>query len=71
MTARAAEALLKVTFPAASSALEELVGAGILTVKDPVKGERGERAFLATEVLDLINGAERRLRYTRWDLPAK
>ncbi|MET8816501.1 Fic family protein [Streptomyces sp. NPDC004549] len=71
VTARAAEALLKVTFPAASSALEELVGAGILSVKDPVKGERGERAFLATEVLDLINGAEQRLRYTRWDLSSK
>ncbi|MFJ9967166.1 hypothetical protein [Streptomyces avermitilis] len=31
--------------------------------------ERGTRAYLATDVLDLINGAERRLTYTKWDLP--
>ncbi|GKQ33539.1 Fic family protein [Streptomyces sp. A012304] len=66
LTARAAGSLLKTSFVSASKALEELAGAGIVQVKD---AERGTRAFLASDVLDLINGAERRLTYTKWSFP--
>lgn len=66
VTARATESLLSISFVSASNALEELAGAGIVQVKEV---ERGTRAYLATDVLDLINGAERRLTYTKWDLP--
>ncbi|MFE4517388.1 Fic family protein [Kitasatospora sp. NPDC056783] len=66
VTARATQSLLGISFVAASSALEELAGAGIVQVKEV---ERGTRAYLATDVLDLINGAERRLTYTKWELP--
>ncbi|MCL3999159.1 Fic family protein, partial [Streptomyces lavenduligriseus] len=65
VTARATQMLLGVSFVAASSALEELAGAGVVQVKEV---ERGTRAYLATDVLDLISGAERRL-MTKWDLP--
>ncbi len=66
VTARATQSLLNISFVAASGALEELAGAGVVQVKEV---ERGTRAYLATDVLDLINGAERRLTYTKWDLP--
>ncbi|SEM68097.1 Fic family protein [Streptacidiphilus jiangxiensis] len=66
VTARATQSLLGISFVAASGALEELAGAGIVQVKEV---ERGTRAYLATDVLDLINGAERRLTYTKWELP--
>lgn len=66
VTARAAQSLLGISFVSASSALEELAGAGIVQVKEV---ERGARAYLGTDVLDLINGAERRLTYTKWELP--
>ncbi|MER6116179.1 Fic family protein [Streptomyces sp. NPDC001743] len=65
ITARAAQSLLGVSFVAAKSALEELAGAGVVQVKEV---ERGTRAFMATDVLDLINSSERRLTYQRWDL---
>ncbi|MHC3393988.1 Fic family protein [Streptomyces lavendulocolor] len=65
VTARATQMLLGVSFVSASSALEELAGAGVVQVKEV---ERGTRAYLATDVLDLISGAERRL-MTKWDLP--
>ncbi|MQS17411.1 Fic family protein [Streptomyces kaniharaensis] len=67
VTARAAQSLLSVSFVAAKSALEELAGAGIVQVKEV---ERGTRAFMATDVLDLINSSERRLTYQRWDFSA-
>ncbi len=51
----------------ASSALEELHGAGIL---DTRKVERSATAYVATEVLDLITAAERRLASTRFDTRA-
>lgn len=66
VTARATQSLLGISFVSASNALEELAGAGVVQVKEV---ERGTRAYLATDVLDLINGAERRLTYTKWDLP--
>ncbi|RLU82514.1 cell filamentation protein Fic [Streptomyces griseocarneus] len=66
VTARATQSLLSISFVAASSALDELAGAGVVQVKEV---ERGTRAYLATDVLDLINGAERRLTYTKWELP--
>jgi Fic family protein len=66
VTARAAQSLLGISFVSASSALEELAGAGIVQVKEV---ERGARAYLGTDVLDLINSAERRLTYTKWELP--
>ncbi|MEU6351590.1 Fic family protein [Streptomyces sp. NPDC047072] len=65
VTARATQMLLGISFVAASSALEELAGSGVVQVKEV---ERGTRAYLATDVLDLISGAERRLN-TKWDLP--
>ncbi|MBC7271497.1 Fic family protein [Streptomyces albogriseolus] len=66
VTARATQSLLGISFVAASSALDELAQAGIVQVKEV---ERGTRAFLATDILDLINGAERRLTYTKWEIP--
>jgi len=68
VTARAVQSLLKVSFVAASAALEELHGAGIVAVKEVNGGTRaGTRAFLSQDVLDLVSGAERRLTYTQWD----
>ncbi|MFF3786259.1 Fic family protein [Streptomyces sp. NPDC001933] len=64
VTARAAQSLLEVSFVSAKSALEELASSGIVQVKEV---ERGARAFLATDVLDLINRSERRLTYNQWD----
>ncbi|MGW2564314.1 Fic family protein [Streptomyces sp. NPDC001514] len=65
ITARAAQALLGISFVSASNALEELAGAGVVQVKEV---ERGARAFLATDVLDLTGRSERHLN-TKWDLP--
>jgi hypothetical protein len=56
-----------VSFPAASAALEELHGAGIL---QPKKIDRGATAYLAREVLDLVTLEERALASTRFDTGA-
>lgn len=66
VTARAVQSLLGISFVSASGALEQLAEAGIVQVKEV---ERGARAYVSTDVLDLINGAERRLTYTKWELP--
>ncbi|WP_182376699.1 Fic family protein [Nocardioides sp. WS12] len=51
LTATTLARILDVSFPAASAALDELHRAGILTTKSI---ERGARAYVAREVLDLI-----------------
>jgi Fic family protein len=56
--------ILNVSHPAASAALDELRQAGILQTR---KIERNTTAYLATEILDLITLAERRLASTRFD----
>lgn len=53
-----------VSFPVASSALEELRGAGILDTRTI---KRNATAYVATEVLDLVAMAERRLASTKFD----
>jgi hypothetical protein len=55
---------LDVSFPAASSALDELHRAGILDTKQV---ERGATAYIAREVLDLITLTERALASTKFD----
>jgi hypothetical protein len=55
MTARTVSRMLGVSFPAAKSALEELLAAGILTSRQV---ERNTTGYLAREVLDLL-GATR------------
>jgi len=64
MTARTAERVLGVTYPAARTALEELAGSGVLRRKSV---ERGTTGYVAKEVLDLISYAERRLGSTSFD----
>jgi hypothetical protein len=63
-TAGTLRRILGVSFPAASSALEELREAGILDTRTI---ERNATAYVATEVLDLVAMAERRLASTRFD----
>lgn len=62
-TAGTLRRILGVSFPVASSALGEH-GAGILDTRTI---ERNATAYVATEVLDLITLAERRLASTRFD----
>jgi Fic family protein len=64
VTARAAERLLGVSFPAARHALEELAEVGIVHRKQV---DRGTTGYLAREVFTLLTHAERRLASTRWD----
>ncbi|CAO5164358.1 cell filamentation protein, protein adenylyltransferase [Frankia sp. AiPs1] len=64
MTARTVERVLRVSFPAAKQALEELVAADVLTAR---KVERNTTGYLAREVFDLLSLTERRLASTRWD----
>jgi hypothetical protein len=64
LTARTVERMLSVSFPAAKSALEELVAADVLTSR---KVERNTTGYLAREVFDLLSITERRLASTRWD----
>jgi hypothetical protein len=59
--------ILRVSFPAAASALEELQQAGILQGR-PI--ERGATAYMSREVLDLITVTERRLAGTQCDTRA-
>lgn len=63
-TATTLARILDVSFPAASAALEELRLAGILTTKSI---ERGAKAYVAREVLDLITLSERALASTQFD----
>ncbi len=64
VTATTLSRILGVSFPAASTALDELRQAGIL---HPKSIERGATAFLAREVLELITMTERALASTRFD----
>lgn len=64
VTATTLARILDVSFPAASSALDELKGAGILATKTI---ERGATAYIAREVLDLITMSERALASTHFD----
>ena len=64
MTATTLARILSVSFPAANAALDELRQAGILHAKSI---ERGTRAYIAREVLDLITLAERELASTKFD----
>lgn len=59
--------LFDMSRPAAGAALEELTLAGVLT-KRRLDGRTS--AYLATDVFDLINFAERQLASTRWDTNA-
>jgi Fic family protein len=64
MTTATAQRVLKISFPAARAALEELADAGVLQRKTV---ERGSTGYLCRNVLDLISFAERRLASTRFD----
>jgi Fic family protein len=64
VTARTAQRLLDVSFPAARSALEELAEVGIVHRKQV---ERGTTGYLARDVFGLLTYAERQLASTRWD----
>lgn len=67
VTTGTVQRILRVSFPAASSALEELRQAGILQGR-PI--ERGATAYMSQEVLDLITLTERRLASTQFDTRA-
>lgn len=64
MTATTLAKIFNVSFPAASAALEELRQAEILTTKSI---QRGAKAYIAGEVLDLITLSERALASTQFD----
>lgn len=64
LTTSTARRILGVSFPAASSALEELRQADVLRTR---KIERNATAYLADEVLDLLASTERRLGSTQFD----
>lgn len=64
VTARTLQRILGVSFNAAAAALDELRNAGVLQTRAI---ERGTTAYIATEVLDLITVAERRLASTAFD----
>ncbi|WP_018637614.1 Fic family protein [Parafrankia elaeagni] len=64
MTARTVERVLEVSFPAARSALEELVAADVLASRQV---ERNTTGYFAREIFDLLSITERRLASTRWD----
>jgi Fic family protein len=67
VTAGTLQRILGVSHPAANAALDELHQAGILSAR---KIERNVTAYLATEVLDLVTVAERKLASTRFDTRA-
>jgi Fic family protein len=64
VTARTVQRVLGVSFPAARAAVEELADAGILRRRQI---ERGTTAYLATDVLSLVDQAERQLASTAFD----
>lgn len=67
VTATTLARILKVSFPAASAALDELRQAGIVTTRSI---ERGATAYVAREVRDIITLSERALASTRFDTRA-
>ncbi len=67
VTATTLAKILGVSFPAASSALDELRQAGVLQTKTI---ERGAKAYLARDVLELITLTERALASTKFDTRA-
>ena len=67
VTATTLSRILDVSFQAASGALDELRQAGIVTTKSI---ERGTRAYVAREILDLITHSERALASTQFDTRA-
>jgi Fic family protein len=64
VTARTVGRVLDVSQPAAGAAVQELAEAGILRTRQL---ERGTTGYLATEVLNLIDVAERQLAGTAFD----
>ncbi|HSO68365.1 MAG TPA: Fic family protein [Arachnia sp.] len=64
VTATTLARILGISYPAANSALDELRQAGILTTKAI---ERGTKAYIAREVLDLVTMSERALASTQFD----
>lgn len=64
MTTGTIQRLLELSFPSARAAVEELADAGVVARR---RVEGGTTGYLATEVLDLLTYAERRLASTRWD----
>jgi len=64
MTTGTIQRLLELSFPSARAAVEELADAGVVARR---RVEGGTTGYLATEVLDLLTYAERRLTSTRWD----
>lgn len=67
LTATTLAKIFDVSFPAASAALDELRQAGILTTKSI---ERGAKAYIAREVLEVITLSERALASTQFDTRA-
>ncbi|MFD0482226.1 Fic family protein [Kineococcus sp. GCM10028916] len=63
-TARTVERVLRVSYPAANEAVQELAAAGILRARQLKRRTTG---YLATEVLDLIDLTERQLASTAFD----
>lgn len=64
LTTATVRRILAVSNPSAITALEELKNAEVLV---PRRIERGSSAYVATEVLDLVTMAERRLASTKFD----
>lgn len=64
MTTRTAQRILKISFPAARDALEDLANASLLARKSV---DRGTTGYLAHDVLGLVGVAERRLASTQFD----
>jgi len=64
VTAATVQRILVANSPAATTALEELAAAGLFATR---RIERGTTAYIASEILDLITHAERRLASTRFD----
>ena len=64
VTATTLARILGVSYPAASSALDELKQAGVLVTRSI---ERGAKAYIAREVLDLVTLSERALASTQFD----
>jgi len=64
LTTATVRRILGVSNPSAITALEELKNAEVLV---PRRIERGTSAYVATEVLDLVTMAERRLASTKFD----
>ncbi|GAB3919096.1 hypothetical protein GCM10011575_29400 [Microlunatus endophyticus] len=67
VTATTLARILGVSYPAASSALDELKQAGVLVTRSI---ERGAKAYIAREVLDLVTLSERSLASTQFDTRA-